>query len=121
MLSSRPVSIANRIVARTAAMSGVQDLSSVGVFPKSGTNFAVLQCEATGQGPSVRLKAGNPPVLVDVRSHPIRYSSTVVKIPSTGSGALLSVDGQRFSSSADLIAESLAPHVDSSCGASEHF
>ena len=33
VLSSRPVAIANRIVARTAVMSGVQDLSSVGVFP----------------------------------------------------------------------------------------
>jgi hypothetical protein len=31
--SSRPVAIANRIVARTAAKSGVQDLSSVAVFP----------------------------------------------------------------------------------------
>ena len=33
VLSSRPVAIANRIVARIAVRSGVQDLSSVGVFP----------------------------------------------------------------------------------------
>ena len=33
VLSSRPVAIANRIVARTAVRSGVQNLSSVGVFP----------------------------------------------------------------------------------------
>lgn len=33
VLSSRPVAMANRIVARTAVRFGVQDLSSVDVFP----------------------------------------------------------------------------------------
>jgi hypothetical protein len=51
----------------------------------------------------------------------LQHLSTTVKIPATGSGALLSVDGQRFLSNADLIAESLEPHVDRTRGASEHF
>ena len=33
VLSSRPVAIANLIVARTAVRFGIQSLSSVGVFP----------------------------------------------------------------------------------------